>query len=452
MNFNFPSNITTKFILLFSILAEVPVLAQQDEYIPDLTYEMLDSRVDSIENIIPLTFNQKVKDYIDYFSIKNREYTKGVLSNANRYFQIFEPIISKYQLPDELKYLSIVESGLRPQAVSRANATGHWQFIESTGKRFGLRSDWYIDERMDSYKSTEAACKYLKELYQMFDDWGLALAAYNSGPGNVRKAMRRSGGKTFWKIYRYLPRETRSYLPQFVALTYIMNFHEDHNLFPFNENYLPRHDTININHYFHLETFANIVGVCLDDILSLNTSIKRGAVPDGRSFALRIPEELKKMVEKERTMIYDSASKVGKEQLNYLARYTVGSTFGRQKITYKVRSGDVLGILADRYHVRVSDIKKWNGLKSNMIRIGQRLSIWVLPTYSVKTKKLYLGKGSNATILKNQYKVENLYTVRDGDTLWDISREVNQPISKIKEWNQLSSNMIKPGQQLVIKI
>ena len=347
------------------------------DYIPDATYEEIEDRLGCIENEVPLHFNDRVKGFVDYFTIRDRPYTRDVLSKVDLFFPIFEEALERYGLPEELKYLSIVESGLRPNAISRANAVGLWQFVSSTGRMYGLQNDWYLDDRMDPYASSDAAARHLRDLYSMFDDWELALAAYNCGPGNVRKAIRRSGyKKQFWEIYNYLPRETRSYVPQYVAVLYTMNFSAEHNLFPESIKLLPQYDTVMVSQYFHLETFANQLNVCLDDLLGLNPNIKRGAIPEGtKDFALKIPSDLKPYISENRSILYDTAGKVGKEHLDYLARNTPGSTYGRIRQIYRVRSGDVLGTIAQKYHVRVSDIKSWNNLSSNMIRVGQNLNI-----------------------------------------------------------------------------
>lgn len=417
---------------------------------PDVTYSEIEDRIAELEQTIPLEFNDRVRSFVDFFTIKNREYTVGVLNRKDRYFEVFEPILAKYNMPDELKYLAIVESGLRSNAVSRANAVGPWQFISSTGKMYGLKGNWYVDDRMDPYQATDAAARHLQDLYNMFDDWELAMAAYNCGPGNVRKAIRRSGyKKKFWEIYRYLPRETRGYVPQFVAMVYVMNHAEDHNLFPTEVEYQMDFDTVMVSQYFHLETFANQLNLCLDDLLMLNPDIKRGALPEGtRNYALKVPLDLKDTIVANRTFLYDTAGKVGKKELEYLARNTPGSTYGRQKQVYRVRSGDVLGTIARRYHVRVSDIKKWNNLRSNMIRIGQRLAIWVLPTYNSQTKNLY--RATARTNNQPDLNGKKVYHVKTGDSLWSISRSTNQSIETIKELNQLKSNNIQPGQALII--
>ncbi len=430
------------------------------DYIPDATYSEIEDRLSCIDSEIPLRFNEKVKSFIDYFTVRDRDYTREILNRKDYYFDLFKPYMEKHGVPEELKYLAIVESGLRPNAVSRANAVGMWQFISSTGKVYGLKGDWYVDERMNPHQATDAACRHLLDLYKMFDDWELAIAAYNCGPGNVRKAIRRSGyKKTFWEIYRYLPRETRSYLPQFVAIAYALNYAEEHNLYPTNYHYLPTFDTVEVSQYFHLETFAQQVDICLDELLELNPDIKRGALPEEtKGYSLKIPNEIAAEVRENRAFLYDTASKVGKAHLDYLARSMPGSTYGRQKVYYRVRSGDVLGTIAQQYRVRISDIKKWNGLNSNLIRVGQRLSIWVLPVYTSSTKDLYVSAN---TTNNNAYKIKSTqvasslagkktYQVKSGDTLWEISKKSNVSVEQLKTLNKLKGNTIHPGQQLLL--
>lgn len=428
---------------------------QLKEVIPDNTYAEIADRISCIEQEVPLVFNERVKAFVDYFAIKDREYTKDIIKRKELYFPIFSDALQTYDMPDELKYLAIVESGLRPNAISRANAVGLWQFISSTGKMYGLRSNWYIDDRMDPIEASDAAARHLKDLYRMFNSWELALAAYNCGPGNVRKAIRRSGYKRdFWSIYRYLPRETRSYVPQYVAITYLFNHLDEHGFEEKPEVFNPVLDTILISQYFHLETFSNQLGLCLDDMLLWNPQIKRGAIPEGtKKFSLRIPSEMKEEVVANRAHLYDTASKVGKKHLEYLARNTPGSTYGRERLYYRVRSGDVLGTIARQYGVRVSDIRSWNRIRGNLIRVGQRLSIWVLPSYNSKTKKLYTAEVKPKPAPLKTSSITNsgkLYTVKSGDSLWSISRSNNTSIEKLKLANNLRSNTIKPGQSLVI--
>ncbi|MEJ2003903.1 MAG: lytic transglycosylase domain-containing protein [Cyclobacteriaceae bacterium] len=244
--------------LLLLICASAPAMVRSDtvifypesdlEYIPaEANYDLIEDRVSCIESEIPLNYNERVHAFVNYFAVKDRDYMRMILRRKEKFFPLFEKYLKKYGLPDELKYLSIVESGLNPTAISPARAVGLWQFMPTTGRYFGLYQDWFVDERMDPEKSTEAACKYLKQLYGMFGDWELAISAYNTGPGNVRKAIRRSGyKKTFWEIYPWLHRETRSYLPQFVAIIYVMNYADVHNFIVNDEEYEMETDTLTL--------------------------------------------------------------------------------------------------------------------------------------------------------------------------------------------------------------
>lgn len=420
------------------------------EYLPDISYDTIEVKLQALEGEVELNLTPKVKAFIDYFTVRNREYTRKAMANANFYFPIFEKYLKQYGLPEELKYLSIIESGLNPRAISRAGAAGLWQFVPSTGRIYKLHQDWYVDERMDPYEATEAACKYLKELYSYFNDWELALAAYNSGPGRVRRAIRRSGyKKKFWEIYRYLPRETRSYVPQYVAILYALNYAEEHNLFIEEPNYQMDYDTVLVSQYFHMPTFADQINVCMEDFVKLNPQIKHEALPENvKNFALKVPADMYASIVDQRKFLYDTAGKVGKKQLEYRARNSIGSTYGRDRIIHRVKSGDVLGKIAMKYRVRVSDIRKWNRLSGNLIRIGQRLNIWVLPQYN---KGLY-----SKPVAKTVQKPVNLdgkkvHYVQPGDTLWDISRLYEGlTVEQLKKLNNLSNNSIKPGQPLVI--
>ncbi|UII21776.1 lytic transglycosylase domain-containing protein [Fulvivirga ligni] len=418
------------------------------DFIPgEVNFDEIKDRLSCIENIIPLHYNERVHAFVNYFAVKDRAYTKMILQRRNVFFPLFEEYLKKHNMPEELKYLSVVESGLNPVAISRARAVGLWQFMPFTGRHMGLHQDWYLDERMDPEKSTEAACRYLKQLYNMFDDWELAIAAYNTGPGNVRKAIRRSGyKKTFWEIYPYLHRETRAYLPQFIAIAYIMNYAHEHNFLEDNLEYSMEVDTLNISNYLHFETFANQVNICLDDLQKLNPGLRRNVIPEtAKNYPFKVPVDIKTEFETNMVAILDSASRVGKKELEYLARNTVGSTYGRDKVVYKVRYGDVLGKIAQRYNVRVSDIKKWNNLRSNTIRVGQRLAIWSRDGYSAP------APAQSAPVVVSSANGAKLYVVQPGDTLWDISRKFNNlTLAELKQLNQLKSNDIKPGQKLIV--
>lgn len=435
------------FLLGFQVLAQESLLNETEYFNEDYTYNIVAERLISAEQSVPLTFNDRVYAFINYFVVKNRPYVKDVMEKSTFYFPLMEEKLAKYNLPLELKYLSIVESGLNAQAISRAGAGGLWQFMPYTGRSYGLHQDWYIDERFDPELATEAACKYLSMLYNMFGDWELALAAYNSGPGNVRKAIRRSGyKKDFWEVYRYLPRETRSYVPQFVAVLYAFEYAEEHNFFVEDNIYRMEADTIMVSGYLNLKSLAASLDLCYDDIKSLNPNLKRyGIKTNGKYYPVKIPADKLDLYKANREDIIAQAQ-TGQKDLEYMARNSVGSTFGREKVVYKVRSGDVLGTIAERYKVRVSDIRKWNRISGNMIRVDQRLNIWVYPGTRPATATV---KKVNPVII--DYTGRKVYTVQPGDTLWDIAKKYEDlDIDKIKKLNKLKSNKIMPGQKLII--
>lgn len=418
------------------------------DYVPDVPDSVIEQRLKSIEGDIPLKYNKEVKRQINYFTVQNREWTRRSIERSTRYFPIFEQYLTQYNMPEELKYLAVVESGLNPNAVSRASAVGLWQFMYMTGRSYNMESTWYIDDRMDPHKSTEAACRFLKYLHGYFGDWLLALAAYNSGAGRVNKATRRTEvGRDFYDIYPYLPAETRAYVPKFVAIMYAFEYAEEHNLLPQTPLHLPEHDTVRLSQYVHLETMADHLGVCLDDILALNPQIKRGAIPDGtKNYVLRLPSDVMPRFDENRVAILDSASKVGKAELEKMARDQAGSVYGRNKVVYTVRSGDVLGSIATRYKVRVADIQQWNQLRGTTIRIGQKLAIWVKTGESTSTS-VSQRSTTVAPVIQGNHKV---YQVQPGDTLWRISQINNVSIETLKALNNLSTDQIKAGQTLII--
>jgi membrane-bound lytic murein transglycosylase D len=430
-----------------STIVTLLMLPSDLEYIPgDDTPELIEDRLSCIEKKIPLTYNKTVHGFIDFFTVRNREYTRMVQRRQDLFFPLFEKYLTQYDLPEELKYLSIIESGLNPKAVSRARAVGLWQFMSGTGRYFGLQTDWYVDDRMDPDKSTDAACRYLSQLYRIFGNWELALAAYNSGPGTVRKAVRRSGyKKSFWEVYPHLPRETRAYVPQFIAIIYAMNYAEQHNLMETTREQMPLYDTLAIKHFLNLETLAKLTGTCLEDLQKLNPSVLRNALPENsRKKFINIPLHAKLILDSNRLAILDSASRVGRKEIELTAKNSTGNTYGKEMKTYQVVSGDVLGSIAIRHGVSIQNLKSWNNLSSNTIRVGQRLIVWVPPTQ---------------TIVKNSVSKESIllspatktYIVQPGDTLWDISKKVpGLTIEKIKSLNNLKSNNLQPGQKLIV--
>ena len=418
-------------------------LLQVHDYAPDPPDSIIEQRISTLNFDIEVTYNDKVQRFIDYFVLDNRDYTRKILSRKNAYFPLFEEALARHNMPDNLKYLVIVESGINPVITSPAGALGFWQFMPATGKFYGLDYNYFIDERMDPEKSTEAACKYLKALYGMFGDWELALASYNCGPGNVRKAIRRSGyKKTFWEIYNYLPRETRSYVPQFMAFNYIMNFADEHNLYIEDELRLPRHDTIHINQYFNLSEFAKATNLCEENVTVLNPELKRDIVPSSAGkYVLKVPVQVIPEYKANRDSINKLALQKAEEESNYNAGCRT-CTDGKTKIVYRVRSGDVLGTIAQRHGVRVSDLRYWNNLSGNMIRVGQYLKIYT--TSTVSSVKVASSPG--------EIPENGIHIVKRGETLWGIARSYEgMTIEKLKDLNNITGSGLSIGQKLRLK-
>lgn len=441
---------------------------EQYEYIPEVSEELIADRLTCIEKDIKLTYNPKIHSFVDYFVRRNRAYSKMVLRRKALYFPIFEEALKRHGMPDELKYLAIVESGLKPAAKSNAAAVGLWQFIPSTGKMYKLNVDTYIDDRMDPYMATEAACKYLKWLYSITGDWQLALASYNCGPGMVKKAIRASGGKRdFWEIYNYLPQETRSYVPQFIAITYMMEYAPEHNLFPEYTEHPMNYDTIYVNGYLNLETFSKQLNICMEDLTKLNPHIKKNVIPAHvTNFKLRIPSDAMPAFAANRKNILDSASqktnnvensadvmvtKIDKQE--EVQTSSSGTKYVTVKKYHKVRKGENLGNIAEKYNVSVAQVKKWNRIKGTNIKVGQKLAINTtvkVKTIS-KTKTTEIANTSKKSKSVTSKKTSKYYKVQPGDTLWIISKKNGGiPVDKIKKLNKLKDNNIKPGQKLII--
>jgi membrane-bound lytic murein transglycosylase D len=436
------------------------------EEIPIISDELIADRLSCLEKDVKLTYNKKIRGFIDYFTVRNRRYTVVMERRKNLYFPIFEEALKRHNMPDELKYLSIVESGLNPKAISKAGAAGLWQFMPSTGKSYKLNQDAFIDERLDPYKSTDAACVYLKDLYRMFGDWQLALASYNCGPGNVRRAIRKSGYKDgFWGVYDHLPQETRGYVPQFIAVTYAMNYLEHHNIFADSLEYPMQYDTIMISQTIDLQSFADQLNVCLEDLVKLNPSIKKNIVPDYWKMALRVPADKMDMIALNRSSIMDSSAVKNYEEVQLAvvkeeaikasaaasAKPSSGSS--SNKITYVVKSGDNLGKIASKHGVTTAEIKKWNNMNSTVIQSGQKLTIFKSGGTSSSSSQVAAAQPAQSTapvVVSKPSGEQQVYKVQPGDTLWSISKSNNVTVEKIKQLNNLKNNEIKVGMKLLI--
>ena len=405
---------------------------------------------------IELSYNQVVKSYIEMYSTRRREQVSYMLALGEYYFPMFEEALDRHGLPLELKYLPIIESALNPIAVSRVGATGLWQFMLKTGKSYGLEVNSLVDERRDPYKSTEAAVKYLKDLYTIYGDWNLVIAAYNCGPGNVNKAIARSGGKRdYWEIYYRLPKETRGYVPAFIAANYIMSHYADHNICPAHTygNSLAI-DTIHVNEQIHFEQISGVLNIPLSEINRLNPQFKTDRIPgNNKSYALVLPSD--KMF----SYIDQSDSIINYNRNRYFTHrtYTDGFMDGTNSISdgnttnvyYSVRRGDNLSSIARKNGTTASLIKSWNSLNSDRLSIGKRLIVGkkvisVQQTTNQVTLAQVRSEGNNRTV--NTY-----YRVKKGDTLGDIAQRNSVNLTQLRSWNGLKSSRINIGDQLIVK-
>jgi len=336
-------------------------------------------RLSRMPVIMEMPYNDIVRKFIDTYTNRLRGQVAFMLSACNFYMPIFEEALDAYNLPLELKYLPIIESALNPSAVSRAGATGLWQFMLATGKLYGLESNSLVDERRDPIKATWAAARYLKDMYDIYKDWNLVIAAYNCGPGNINKAIRRAGGKTdYWEIYNYLPRETRGYVPAFIAANYVMTYYCKHNICPMETNIPKSTDTIQVNQKLHFEQIADICHIPVEEIKSLNPQYKRNIVPgDSKPCILRLPTETISTFIDNQDTIYAHRSKELFKNRRTVASVDAKTSSGNGKVIYyKIRNGDTLSNIASKYGVSVRQLRQWNGLRNNKIRAGKRLKIY----------------------------------------------------------------------------
>lgn len=341
------------------------------------------TRLAKLNSIIELPFNSVVRNYINVYTQRRRGQVSVMLGLAEHYFPMFEAVLDKYQLPQELRMLPVIESALNPRAVSRVGATGLWQFMYATGRRYGLTINSYVDERRDPMASTEAAARFLKDLYGIYQDWTLVIAAYNCGPGNVNKAIRRAGGKrTYWDIYYYLPKETRGYVPAFIAASYAMQYYVEHGIAPSLLEFSHVSDTVQVKGKIHLQQVSDVLGLPIKQLRDLNPQYKHDLLPSDGYNTLCLPfASVGEFIDREQeikshkdsvflrpvTIQEPVAARGGK----YYAVQGEGSP-----IRYKVRSGDVLGSIARRYKVTVNQLRQWNGISGSMIRVGQTLLIY----------------------------------------------------------------------------
>lgn len=466
------------------------------ETVPTFSPEIVASRMAVLDRNTPfdLVYNNTIQGFIDLYAARRRDISRKVLGMSELYFPMFEEYLAKYGIPLEMKYLAIVESALNPVAISRAGAGGLWQFMVGTGKMYGLDVSSYQDERFDPYKSTDAACRYLRSLYNTFGDWQLALAAYNSGPGNVNKAIRRSGGKRdFWSIKPFLPKETQGYVPAFIAVNYVMGYASEYNIYPakpiitFYET-----DTLCVTGRIDFQSLSKVIDMPVEDIAFLNGTYKLKEVPaNGQKHYLILPVSKVGLFMANESLVYEQSEvKPIEPELVATTSNNPEGTAGKVVWettwkTHKVRKGESLGSISDKYDVSLADLRKWNKIKNSRIIPGQTLKVKAqvkkviyeeksAPAQQEKiasevaenkesgeeenyqqpsegssrnTEEAEVKKPSSVAPAKFKY-----YTVQKGDTLTKIANAKGVSVNDIKHLNKgLKENKLAVGQKIKIK-
>jgi membrane-bound lytic murein transglycosylase D len=435
-------------------------------------------RLGALNSMVDLSYNESIKKMIEFYAQKIRNKVQIMLGLSNYYFPIFEQVLDKYQIPLELKYMAIIESALNPKAFSRAGASGLWQFMYGTGKLYGLEVTSYVDERRDPVKSTEAAARYLNDLYNIYKDWHLVIAAYNCGPGNINRAIARCGGKRdYWSIYYRLPRETRGYVPAFISAAYIMNYYKLHNLTPSVPSFQIMSDTVMVTDYLNFNQLSSTLNINIEILRQLNPMFKKDIIPAKKdhTYPLVLPMELiTKFIESEKEIYaYKRAEyfpnnkiKEPEKQAPQSHSASIPSTEGKTKVFYTVKTNEVIGMVAGWFKVKTSDLKYWNNIRGNLIRSGQKLAVYVpndladyykeFDSMSFNEKQHAIGKTTTQQIVvSKQDSGDNNYiyhTVKSGDNLWDIAKQYpGATADEIKMLNNITNTRgLYPGQKLKV--
>lgn len=447
----------------------------------EVTVENMDSiyseRVSKISTIVPLGYNSSVRSYINLYANSRKRSSSAILGLAQYYYPWMFEIFDKYDVPEELVYLTIIESSLNPVAVSPAGATGIWQFMYTTGKMYGLEVNSFIDDRRDPVKATDAAARHLKDLHDMFNDWGLAIAAYNCGPGNVRKAIYRSGGKTtFWQVRPFLPKETQNYFPAYIGAYYMMNYYQSHGIIPAKIPIPTNVDTVMIHKEVHFEQIAHVLNINIEEIKTLNPQYKRNVIPAfNQAYPLKLrSNDIMRFLDMKDSIYRYNYDVYFAPLQTYISVFTGKdeSTTQTQKKYHKVRSGETISKIATRYGLSVAELKKMNKLKSNYLKVGQRLVVGY--EYSNQPKKE--GDNSNNTSpatpsdTTSSNKVTNpdkstettqvkttphqnytIHSVKKGETLSAIASKYHTTVKKIIALNNIKNiNKIQVGQKIKV--
>ncbi len=460
----------------------------------ELPTELLKQRLKLMDEKSPfnIEYNVGLENIIKSFLKNRKKAYERLMGLSQFYFPVFEEQLAKNNIPLEIKYLAIVESALNPKAVSRVGATGLWQFMYHTGKQYGLTIDSYVDERSDPFKASEAASQYMTNMYKMFGDWDLVLASYNSGPGNVAKAIRRSGGKqNFWNIKKYLPKETQGYLPAFLATMYIFEYHKEHGIVP--NKAIANHfatDTIAVKRHITFKQISELLDISEAEIQFFNPSYKRNEIPNitGKMNFLKLPKDKIAVFASNEDKVYAYVDYVAKnrerpmEEVAFVKpKDSLGNELASRIKYHKIRRGENLTMISKKYNVNIDDLKKWNGLRSNSAPLGRNLKIYsfekmetteakdaIASNDSVvaKTKEPIAVAEAKITETKTVepkdekvFKTEKVVTYKDvtkfhkvvsGDNLIAIASKYDVSVADIKKWNGLSGNNIAKGKSLKI--
>jgi len=413
------------------------------DYVPTFSDSVYSERIAKLrqQTTIELVYNKHVKSFIDVYAVRKREHLCKILGLADIYFPMFEQALDKYNMPLELKYLAVVESALNPRAGSHAGAKGLWQFMYATGKTYKLNVTTLVDDRMDPVKATEAACQHLLDLYKKYDDWFLALAAYNSGGGNVNKAIRRAGGlKNYWAIWPFLPRETRGYVPAFIAVNYVMNYSQEHNLYPTDPGIMADGvDSVTVHQPLHFDQLHEMLNIPMEDIKFFNPQYKASIIPanEKNPMSLRLPEDyIDDFIDNEKELYAFKTKKgIDREKLEEEMKKV------SDRSVHIVKSGENLGSIAKKYRISVNQIKTWNNLKGTTIYPGQKLIV-----YSSGAAKVQ----NNSSKPASRSTEQSIHVVKSGENLSVIAKKYKCSVSDLKEWNNLKSTTLKVGQKLKV--
>ncbi|MBK8845823.1 MAG: LysM peptidoglycan-binding domain-containing protein [Bacteroidetes bacterium] len=460
-------------------------LSTTDVYdVPVFADEVYAERISKMTSPIPFTFNTQVKAYINVYAVQKREGTKRIMGLSNIYLPLFEHALERENLPLELKYLAMVESALNPTAVSPMGATGLWQFMYNTGILYNLNVNSYTDDRRDPIKSTDAACQYFKKMYDIYHDWLLVIASYNCGPGNVNKAIIRSGGKSdFWSIAPYLPAETRGYVPAFIAISYVMNYSREHNLIPVPPSitYFET-DTLHITQATSFAALSNNLDIPVDVLCFLNPTFKKKVIPQAKGseyHVLRLPhDKVIAFVQKQSIIEQEAMAELSRTPVIKLSNGRTNYSIAEEEAKYTyvtktlkklhtVRKGETIDRVASRYQCSAGEVKGWNKLKSTKLRKGQRLTVYantqvkVLKTEAEASMATSVQKPAitftDAAVANNSEKQEMVtltkkitYKCRKGESVASISKKMNCSVAELKKWNNMRSNTIHPGTNLIV--